>query len=150
MLPELQPDTNFPDRLIGTVPFAGRMIALSIEQDGSTDDVVMGFASCAVAALEELDAKARQVAAKKLLPQYNMSWRNFIRVGPDGQEVEISNPELVESDFMTRLTLTSLEIMGDSCLVLGYDDDRMFAGHSVFVTSFDGVQFADAHAQLFG
>lgn len=150
MLPELRPDLKFPDRLIGTVPFAGRMIALSIEPDGSADEAVMGFASCAVAALEELDAKARQVAAIKLLPQYNMNWRNFSRVGPDGQEVEIKNPELGESDFMPRLTLTSLEIMGDSCLVLGYDDDRMFAGHSVFVTSFDGVQFAHANAQLFG
>jgi hypothetical protein len=150
MLPELQPDIKFPDRLMGSVPFAGRMIALSIEPDGSAADVVMGFASCAVDALRGLDVMARQVAAKKLLPQYNMSWRNFIRVGPDGQEVEISNPELGESDFIARLTLTSLEIMGDSCLVLGYDGDRMFAGHSVFVTSFDGVQFADAHAQLFG
>lgn len=150
MLPELQTDPKFPDRLTGLVPFAGRTVALSIQPDGSTAEAVMGLASSAVDALGQLDLLARQVAAKRLLTEYNSRWREFIRVGPDGRDVAVSEPELSESDFMSRLMLTSVEVTGDSCLTLSYDDDQMFAGHSVFVTSFDGVQFADAHADLFG
>lgn len=150
MLPELQPDPKFPDRLVGNVPFAGRNIALSINPDSSAPEAVFGLASSAVDALGHLDLMARKVAAKRLLPEYNSSWREFSRVGPDGQEEAVSRPELGESDFISRLSLASLEATGDSCLTLGYDDDHMFAGHSVFVTSFDGVQFFDAHAQLLG
>lgn len=150
MLPELQIDPKFQGRLTGVVPFAGRTVALSIQADGSTAEAVMDLASSAVDALGQLDSLARQVAAKRLLTEYNSSWREFIRVGPDGQDVAVSEPELGESGFMSRLMLTSVEATGDSCLTLVYDDDHMFAGHLVFVTSFDGVQFADAHAELFG
>lgn len=150
MLPQLQTDPKFPDRLTGVVPFAGRTVALSIEQDGSTAEAVMGLASSAVDALGELDSLARQVAAKKLLPEYNSSWREYIRVGLDGRDVAVSEPVLGERDFISRLMLTSVEATGDSCLTLSYDDGHMFAGHSVIVTSFDGVQFTDAHAELFG
>ena len=150
MLPELQPDPKLPDTLIGAVPFGGRMVALIIVPDGSTSEAVMVSASCAVDTLAAFDSLARKVAAKKLLPEYNSSWRRFSRVGPDGRVLEITEPELAEHDFIVRLTLTSLEAVGDSCLTLGYDDDQMFAGHSVLVTSFDGVRFADAHAELFG
>ena len=31
-----------------------------------------------------------------------------------------------------------------------YGDDKLFSGHSVFVTSFDGIAFADTDASLFG
>lgn len=150
MLPKLQAAPNFPDRLTGVVPFAGRTVALSIQPDGSSSEAVMNLASSAVDVLGQLDSLARQVAARRLLTEYNSSWREFIRVGPDGQDIAVSEPELGESDFMSRLKLTSVEAAGDSCLTLGYDDDHMFAGHSVFVTSFHGVQFADAHAELFG
>lgn len=110
----------------------------------------MGLASSAVDALEQLDSLARQVAAKRLLAEYNSTWRQFISVDLEGQDAAASGPELGESDFMSRLMLISVEATGDSCLTLGYGDDHMFAGHSIFVTSFDGVQFADAHADLFG
>lgn len=150
MLPELKTDPKSPDRLLGVVPFAGRLVAFSIEIDGSPAKEVMDYASRAVDALGDLDAMARQVAAKKLLPEYNSRWREFVRVGPDGHDVAISELELGESDFMSRLTLTSLRATGDSSLTLRYDDDLMFAGHSVFVTSFDGMQFADAYAEIFG
>lgn len=150
MLPELQTDPRFPDRLIGVVPFAGRTVALGIQPDGSTMEAVLGLASSAVDALEQLDLLARQVAAKRLLPQYNSHWREFIRVGPDGRDAAVSEPELGESDFMSRLTLTSAEATGDSCLTLSYDDGHMFAGHLVSVTSFDGLQFSHAYAELSG
>lgn len=150
MLPELQTDPKFPDTLTGVVPFAGRTVALSIQLDGSTTEAVMGLASSTVDALGQLDARARQFAAKRLLTEYNSHWREFIRVGPDGLDVAVSEPELSESDFMSRLMLTSVGVTGDSCLTLCYDDDHMFAGHSVLVTSFDGVQIDDAHAELFG
>ncbi len=150
MLPELQTDPKFPDRLTGIIPFAGRTVVLSIHPDGSTMEAVMGLASSAVDALEQLDSLARQVAAKRLLAEYNSTWRQFISVDLEGQDAAASGPELGESDFMSRLMLISVEATGDSCLTLGYGDDHMFAGHSIFVTSFDGVQFADAHADLFG
>jgi hypothetical protein len=153
MLPELQTDAKFPGTLIGAVPFAGRMVTLSIDSDGcpaEAAEAAMGLASCAIDALGAVDSMARQAAAKQLLPGYNSSWREFIRIGPNGEHLAISEPELVECDFMARLTLTSLEITGDSCLTLGYNDDHMFAGHSVFVTSFEGIDFTNARAELFG
>lgn len=150
MLPELQTDPNFACRFRGVVPFGGRIVDLTIDPDGSATEAVMEFASLAVDALEELDSLARQVAVRNLLPEYNLSWREFVRVGPDGQDVAITDPEFGASDFESRLTLTSLGTTGDSSITLGYNDDLMFAGHSAFVTSFDGMQFADAHAEIFG
>jgi hypothetical protein len=150
VLPDLQTDPKFPARLTGVVSFSGRTVALIIEPDGAPTEVVMDLASRAVDALGELDSLARQVAAKRLLTEYNLSWREFIRVDPGGQDVAVSGLELEERDFMSRLKLTSVVATGDCCLTLSYDDDHMFAGHSVVVTSFDGLEFADAHAGIFG
>ncbi len=150
MLPKLTPDPKSPGRLTGAVSYGGRMVKLSMVADGSTAERLMAFTSGAVDALAELDSMARQVAAKHLLSEYNLSWRRFSRVGPDGRALEMAEPELADHDFIARLTLASLEVVGDSCLTLGYSDDQMFAGHSVLVTSFGGLQFTDAHAELFG
>ena len=68
----------------------------------------------------------------------------------DGSTVETHDPELVPADFKARLQMICLEVMGTDCYTFFYDDDGLFAGHTVVVTSFDGPRFADASAELFG
>lgn len=150
MSTELRPDPKLPDRFVGEFSFDGRNLDISVELDGASFDAVMGLASSALDSIVDLDSSARLVAAKKLLPDYNSNWREFIRTGPNGLDIEVSEPELDVNEFISRLEIVSLEVTGDSCLTLGYNAREMFAGHTVYVTSFDGVLFADANAQLFG
>jgi hypothetical protein len=102
-----------------------------------------------VASLDALEAKARVVAADKLLVVYNHSWRVFSRARADGSTEEVVNPELTSTQFSQQLILGSLAVTG-SMIEFRFEDNRLFAGHSVFVTSFDGTGFTDTDAELFG
>ncbi len=123
---------------------------LRVHPDNATMDEAIASALRAVEAITELDRLARDVAAAKLLSEYNSSWRHYSRADGRGCSVEVTDPELSELEFRSRLTLSWLGALGATCYEFGYDDDRMFAGHSVVVISFNGVHFTDSHAELFG
>jgi hypothetical protein len=48
------------------------------------------------------------------------------------------------------LSLNAVNITGDQMIDFFYDDERMFWGHSVVVNSLNGIDFSQAHAEIFG
>lgn len=150
MLPELHNDSRIPGSLTGTLQFDGREVVLRITPDDATIEQCLSSAVQALSALLDIDMKARDAAAKTLLSSYNENWRHYARTAEDGGIAEVDDPELSASDFKSRLTMTCLEALGTNCYTVHYDAGPMFAGHSVVITSFDGLLFADVHAELFG
>ncbi len=150
MLPPLHADPKAPGSLVGTLPDAGDGISLRVTPDDVPAEQCLVLAQKAVAALADLDAQARAVAAKSLLASYNQDWRHYARVAADGSTAETHDPELTPAEFEARLRMTCLEASGADCCTVFYDDGGMFAGHAVVVTSFDGLAFTDTHAELFG
>ena len=150
ILPELQNDPNIPGSLRGSLKFQGRDVVLMICPDDATLAQCLASAEQALSMLPEIDRKAKDVAMNKLLSEYNEGWRHYEYVTESGSVVEVNDPELNASDFKTRLTMTSLEIMGANSYTVLYDDGKMFGGHAVVITSFDGAVFSDAYAELFG
>jgi hypothetical protein len=71
-------------------------------------------------------------------------------VQEDGSLKAVSNPELSEAEFEAKLSLNAVNVTGDRMIDLFYDDDGMFWGHGVVVTSLNGTDFNEAHAHLFG
>ena len=108
------------------------------------------LARVVVTALERIDEKARQAAARDLLANYNQNWREYQRADGKGGFIDVSDPELTEEQFSSRIPLTSVSITGSKTCCLGYDDRNLFLGHSIFVTSFNGIEFSDVYVELFG
>ncbi|HEX5220350.1 MAG TPA: DUF2262 domain-containing protein [Verrucomicrobiae bacterium] len=150
MLPELKNDPSVPGSLIGSLLFEGRELVLRITPDDTTTEQCLSAAAKALAALPDIDIKARDVAARTLLSNYNDNWRHYGRTTEGGSIEEVHDPELSSSDFKARLKMTCLETLGANCYTIFYDDGHMFAGHSVVITSFDGLFFSDTYAELFG
>ena len=104
----------------------------------------------AIKALETLDSQAKQVISHDLRDTYNDSWREYDELQADGSYQTISNPELSEAAFKDHFELEHLEVMGGNCVTLWYGVSDLFAGHSIFVQSFNGIDFSDASAEMFG
>jgi len=145
--------TLLPDgsgALTGATTYRGRTLALCIDPSAEDLPAVIALAHALVGSLATFDEKARQAAALELLSSYNENWREFERAREDGTFVTVSNPQLSESEFIARIQLQSLEVTGKDIFCLWYNDDGLFAGHSIIVTSLDGEKFSDVHASLFG
>ena len=137
------------DGWVGTLAWGGRVVQVRVERDGVPGEVSLDLARAAMPALARLDAAARDVAARALLPQYNDGWRRGER-HVDGRMQPFEDPPLDADAFRARLALASLDATGEGTLTLGYDAGPLFWGHAVFVTAFDGLAFEDTHAELFG
>lgn len=140
---------QFSTCMLASVSYQGREISLTLDPDGEEVEACLGLARDLVTSLEVLESKARAVAAEKLLDEYNQSWRTFSRARADGSMEEVIHPVLAGSEFRQRLGLESLAVTG-SMIEFCFTDDGLFAGHSIFVTSFDGTGFTDTDATLFG
>jgi len=150
VLGNLLPDERFAGAFNGTVLHRGKALKLHVEPDGGELAQAIAFARALVGSLETIDQKARERAATELLVTYNGNWREFQKAEEDGTFVTVSNPQLTSSEFMARIDLESLEVTGNEICSLRYADGGLFAGHSIFVESFDGKAFSDFHASLFG
>lgn len=142
--------TSRSNGFVSIVRFQGREFELTIDPDGEDLELCLEFARKIVNTLEGMHTKAKSVASKILLETYNDSWRFYSTVGDDGQPKEIEEPKLSASDFMQRLELASIGVTGDSAIDFCFNNDGLFWGHSIFVTSFDGVKMKDVDASLFG
>jgi hypothetical protein len=150
VLGKLLPDERIAGALNGAVFHRGKTLTLHVEPDGGDLALAIAFARALVVSLATIDQKAREQAATDLLVTYNGSWREFQKTKEDGTFVAVSSPQLTASEFMARLELKSLEVTGNEICSLRYADGGLFAGHSIFVESFDGEKFSDFHASLFG
>jgi len=150
MDPVLGEITSRSDSFVSIVRFQGSEIELTIDPDGEDLELCLELARKIVEALEAIHAKAKSVASEKLLETYNVDWRFYSTVGDDGQSKEIEDPHLSASDFEQRLELAGIGVTGRSGVDFCFNDDGLFAGHSIFVTSFDGHKMNDVDASLFG
>ena len=149
VLGQLTPDSHLGDCLLGKVQWNGRVIEMRLEHRGRDANASIALARAAVTAMTSLESRAREVAADCLLGEYNTSWRVFSRAREDGVVEECDSGLLTREAFASRLQVRGLLVSPPS-IEFEFDDDGMFAGHAVFVTAFDGVQFSDVQATLFG
>jgi hypothetical protein len=114
------------------VPGHGIGLSLTVEEDEADAPAVaeIAFARDLLARLREREPEARVVAAEELLEIYNEEWND--------------EEPLSEEEFMSRLTLEDVNIAPDGSAELYYQDDGLFAGHTVLVTVGADGNFEDA------
>lgn len=149
-LGNLATDENEPDSLKGNLAFGGRNIPLSISPDDKSLDQAIALAVEIVMSLEEYDRLSKETIVKDLLETYNSGWNEYDEVQEDGSITAVVNPKLTPDEFKNKMNLVGLSICGDCCVDLWYEDEGLFWGHSVFVGSLEGTNFASAQAQIFG
>lgn len=145
----LTPSAYDPTCLAGQIHYQGRPVACTLCPEDDDLAPCLALAHQVVAALPEHDLRAKNLAAHKLLATYNAHWREYQEVDANGNQVDVSNPVLSAAEFMERIALTELRVTDHGCC-FGYADGDLFAGHSIFVESLHGCDFADFHVELLG
>ena len=146
----LQPSRDLADTLEGTIAISGEDVLLTIALDGCKLADCLLLARDFVADAEALTASARAAAAHDQLENYNENWRTYGIYNEDGTTGDVTNPILNADQFANRLNLTGVNVSGSSLLEFCFSDGGLFAGHSVFVTVFDGLSFTKVSVDLFG
>ncbi|MEP4814750.1 MAG: DUF2262 domain-containing protein, partial [Paracoccaceae bacterium] len=149
VLGPMEEDQRIKGRLVSHIRLEDRNIELSIDPDGEPLEECVEAAQFLYNSLINIDQKARSVASRDLLNEYNESWRSFGVTYKDGTTKEIENPALTPDEFEATILLHSVNVTG-TMLEFRYSDKGLFAGHSIIVQAFDGVSFKDTHATLFG
>ena len=134
---------------VASVPYGDRQIRIRIIADEIPYHATVDVAVSVVQNLNVLDSKAKHVAAADLTDGYNSGWNEYDEVQEDGTVKAVSNPKLKPDEFAAKLTLKTVNVTGNM-IDLFYDDENLFWGHSIVVTSMDGVAFTDTHAEIFG
>ena len=137
---------------IGVVGFqyGESKIQIRIMPDGEPFESSINLAEQIAEDLATLDDTAKRIAASQLTEKYNGGWNEYDEAQEDGTFKTVVNPALTEDEFVKKLTLTAINVTGDSMLAFFYNDENMFWGHSVIVNSMNGTRFDDADAQIFG
>lgn len=135
---------------VATIRYGQRDIQIQMDRDDQPFEVTLELAAEVARHLPELDRIARRVAVAELRETYNNGWNEYDEAQEDGSLKTVSNPELSEAEFEAKLSLSSINVTGDSLLAFLYEDGGMFWGHSVVVNSLDGIDLSAAHAELFG
>jgi hypothetical protein len=125
-------------------------IEIRIIPDDQAFETTLNLAAEVVGRLDGLDKLAKRIAVADLRGIYNDDWREYDQVQPDGSVRTVSNPPLSEAEFEKKLSLNEVDVTGDQMIDFFYDNEKMFAGHSVVVNSLSGLDFSDASAELFG
>ncbi len=131
------------------VLYGGRSIEFVFHADGGPYDAVVEMAASVAQHLDRFDAAAKRVAASDLTGTYNEDWNEYDQAQGDGTFKTITNPELTQVEFARKLTLEGVNVTGDM-VDFFYNDENMFWGHCVIVTSMDGIAFTDTYAVVSG
>lgn len=150
ILGEVEISDGHPFDAVATIRYGSRDIKVQISRDDQSLETSLNLAAEVVSRLSELDPIAKRVAANNLRETYNGGWNVYDEAQEDGSFKTVSNPELSESEFEAKLSLTAVNITGDQMIQFFYDDEGMFWGHSIIVTSTTGTDFKDAYAEMFG
>ena len=138
-------------RFSGEFLYEGRTLSLGIYPDGDDWGEVIETARTVVQAVHDIDKKAKEASAAKMLKVYNENWRSYEEVDDDDNLVSVENPVLSAEEFMGRMTLDAINVSGKDSCDLFYTDDQMFSGHSIVVGSFDARKFDDElNIRLYG
>jgi hypothetical protein len=150
MLGEVELSDGQPFDAVATIRHGSRDIKVGIIRDDQPLDTTLRLAAELVSRLTELDQLAKRVATTDLRETYNNGWNEYDEAQEDGSFKTVSNPQLSEGEFEAKLSLSAVNVTGDLVINFFYDDERMFWGHSVVVTSLNGMDFSEAHAEIFG
>ncbi|HUG67036.1 MAG TPA: DUF2262 domain-containing protein [Pirellulaceae bacterium] len=133
-----------------SIDYESRKIDVKIIPDGQPFETALKLAADVVARLGEYDMTAKQIIVKDLRGTYNSGWNEFDEVQEDGSLKAVTNPQRSAAEFEKRFSLVGINVTGNTVVTLFYEDSGLFWGHSVFVSSLNGMDFSDAHADFFG
>ena len=150
VLGEVQLSDCHPFDAVASIRHGSRDVKFGMSGDGQPLEIALNLAAEVVSRLAELDQLAKQIATRDLRDGYNDGWNAYDEAQADGSFKTVINPQLSDAEFAAKLTLQAVNVTGDGMIEFFYDDERMFWGHSVSVCSFDGVDFAEARAEIFG
>jgi hypothetical protein len=150
ILGEVEPADGHPFDATAVVRYGSRDIKVGLSRDDQPLEATLRLAAEVVGRLAELDARAKGVAVAGLRGTYNSGWNEYDEAQEDGSLKTVINPQLSEAEFAAKLSLRAVNVTGDQMVDFFYDDERMFWGHRVVVNSLNGVDFGEAHADLFG
>jgi hypothetical protein len=135
LLGRLSNNALFPDTLDGSFAYGGRQISVCLISEKTRLPQCLALARAIVSEITQIDERAKNAATDGMLYLYNENWREYGEIDEDGEYEEVSNPELTEEEFKSRLTLTNVSVYGDSSVSFSYDNDDLFAGHEIVLTS---------------
>jgi hypothetical protein len=150
VLGSLSPHKMFPESLSGRLKYGPNQIDLLVSPDYKGIEVALELAVALAESLQHLDLKCKSLIADESLGGYNSGWRFGEVAQLDGTLKSFEKPFLTREEFCNNLKLESIEASGDSMLIFWYGDGDMFWGHSLEVTSFDGVAFKDTYVSMAG
>ena len=147
-LRNLRADRTLSDTLSASVTYGEQSFKLLIDPDDQTLEECLTTARKLLETFQEANNRAQSKASESLLKSYNEDWREYSEMRGERYE-GVSKPELKSSEFEAILKIDSVAVIGQM-VQFYYADNGLFAGHSVVVTSFDGLSFTDSTAELFG
>ncbi len=150
ILGEVEQSDCHPFDAVAMIRYSSRNIKVGISRDGQPLQTTLKLAADVARCLPELDNLAKRIAAADLREAYNDGWNEYDEAQEDGSLKRVSNPKLSEAEFVAKLSLNAVNVSGETVIDFFYDDERMFWGHSVVVTSMNGTDFSEAHAEIFG
>jgi hypothetical protein len=135
---------------VATVGYGSRRVEVRIVPDDQAFETLLAVAAEVVARLGKLDSAARRTAAEELTDTYNTTWRMYDEVQSNGSMKAVTNPPLSVGEFEAKLSLAAIDVEGSGTVSLSYDDEGMFWGHIVVVSSRRGADFTDPEVGLVG
>jgi hypothetical protein len=144
ILGEVEQSNGHPFDAVAMIRHGWRDIKVGIGRDDQPLETTLKLAADVVTRLAELDKLAKRVAARDLRETYNNGWNKYDKVQEDGSFKTVSNPKLSEAEFEAKLSLNAVNVTGDRAIEFFYDDERMFWGRSVIVSSLKGTDFSEA------
>ncbi|MFO0796706.1 MAG: DUF2262 domain-containing protein [Gemmataceae bacterium] len=150
VLGEVELSDGHPFDATVVVRYDSREIRFGLIRDDQPLETTLALAATVVRRLGELDRQAKSIAAADLCAAYNDGWNKYDEGQDDGSFKTVTNPQLSAAEFEAKLSLWAVNVTGAGMLNFHYDDERMFWGHAVIVTSMNGVDLREAHAEMFG
>jgi len=150
ILGDVQLSDGRPFDAVAMVRHASRDIKVGIMRDDQSLETTLTLAAEMVSRLAALDTLAKRAAVRDLRETYNNGWNEYDEAQEDGSFETVSNPELSEAEFEAKLSLNAVNVTGDHLIDFFYDDEDMFWGHSLVVSSRNGLDFSEAHAKISG
>ena len=150
ILGEVEQSDGHPFDAVATIRYGSGDIKLGIIRDDQPLETTLKFAAEVASRLAELDKLAKQIATRDLREGYNDDWNEYDETQDDGSCKTVVNPKLSEDEFEAKLTLNAVNVTGDRMIDFFYDDEGMFWGHSVYVSSLTGIDVSNARAEIFG
>jgi hypothetical protein len=135
LLGPLSEDVRFEGALRGSVAYQGKRIPLLLIPGATPLPQCLALARAIVSDITQIDERAKNAATDAMLDLYNESWRVYGEVDEDGEYLEVSNPELTEQEFKSKLTLVDVSVEGDKFVSFSYDNDGLFSGHAIVLES---------------